>query len=140
MGIFIAFSCQFQKEAIFVGNLLLRNIMNITIKIVDVRTYQVHITEGDDHKTQEKPTLTHIGNSLEITGKHEGNIFTIRMRTISIASFAVDEGEQFATITLHLHNMQVIIKYAYYKMGNLSKIINHKFKEDFALLERILAE
>jgi hypothetical protein len=112
--------------------------MNITIKVVDARTYQVHITESDDHKPHEKPTLVRTGNKLEISGKHDGNHFTLFMSTQSIASVVVDEGEQFATVTLYLHNMQVVIKYAYYKMGSVSKIINHKFKEDIALLESVL--
>ena len=113
--------------------------MNIIIKIVDVRTYQVLISESDDHKPHEKPTLVQEGNSLEIAGKHDGNSLFIRIRIAHIVAMAIDEGEQFATVALYLQNMTISIRYAYYKMGNLNKAINHKFKEDVALLESLLS-
>jgi hypothetical protein len=114
--------------------------MNITIKIIDNKTYQILVAESDDHKAHEKTTWTQAGNSLEIVGKHDGNALTMRVRSATIAAMVIDEGEQYGTITLHTEMMSISIKYAYYKMGNLSKEINHKFKEDVALFEGILAQ
>lgn len=113
--------------------------MNITIKIADAKTYQVLVAESDDQKSHGKLTLVQEGNSLEIAGKHDGNALFIRMRIAEIIAMVIDEGEQFATVTLYLQNLTVSIKYAYYKMGDLNKTINHKFKEDVALLESLLA-
>ena len=116
--------------------------MNITIRAVDARTYHVSIYEHiDENKGIEKPTLVHTANCLEIAGKHEsnGNKFKICMQATSIAGLVIEEAEQHATISLFLHNLNVMLKYAYYKVnGDLSKTINHKFKEDRELLERIL--
>ena len=116
--------------------------MIINIRNIDARTYQVYIHENiDEDRVQERPTLVRTGNCLEVVGKHEnnGNKFKICMHTSSIAGFVIEEAEQCATISLFLHNMQVILKYAYYKMnGALSKGINHKFKEDREMLESIL--
>lgn len=114
--------------------------MNITTKIIDNKTYQILVAESDDHKAHEKTTWIQAGNSLEIVGKHDGNALTMRVRSSAVASMVIDEGEQFGTITLHLQMMTICIKYAYYKMGNLSKEVNHKFKEDVALFEGILAQ
>lgn len=104
-----------------------------------MRTYQVLIAESDDYKPHEKPTIVQEGSSLKMAGRHDGNALFIRMRIADLMAMVVDEGEQFATILLYLQNMTVSIKYAYYKMGDLNKAINHKFKEDVILLENLLA-
>jgi|GEM_PF-3041373 len=118
--------------------------MNITIRTIDARTFQVSINEhAEDAKLQDKPTITQTGGCLEIVGKQEsnGNKIKICMHTGSIAGFVVEETEQYGVISLFLHNMNIIIKYVYYKVtGDLSKVINHKFKEDRELLECILEQ
>ncbi len=116
--------------------------MNVTIKVIDARTYHVSIHEHiDENKGQDKPTIVRIGDALEVVGKQEsnGNKFKICVKCLAIAAFAIEEAEQHATISLFSHNLSVVLKYAYYKMnGDLSKSITHKFKEDRDLLESIL--
>lgn len=112
--------------------------MNVNVKIIDAKTYQILITESDDHKPHEKQTWVRHQNSLEIIGRHDGNNTTIRLRTSALTSMVVEEGEQVGSIILYTPQITLFVKYAYYKMGNLSKEINHKFKEDVGLLEDIL--